>query len=510
MTGDPALLGSVLAERWEVLDALGRGGMGTVYRARHVHLGTDVAIKVLQNTARLDASEIARFYRESRLIGSLQHDHIVRVQGTGKTPSGDLYFVMEYLRGPNLRSLLKSKGPLPWTRMRVIVLQICDALGAMHDRGVIHRDLKPQNIVLDPRPGRPDFVKLLDFGVAKPTGDDRQDLTQTGVLLGTPLYMAPEYLCGVAPDRRIDIYGLGVIAFELLTGQPPTANAAANAVTLQAAGVPTAAGNIVAQALARDPERRFADARALATALSSVPEEPHLDADETTRVRVLAPPAKLASTAAIPAPPRPQPAPAIWPAPTLPPHPVDAGAVTRREGGAVLALPPDDAPSTLVAARRRAPPLPAPTNEARAIARGGGGAAFVFSVQDPERTIQLSLEDVTQIKEARSPDAIGSVQLEASDPARSAVQESAAPVSTLVRVPAARKLARPGGTTRRIAAFVFVLAVFGFLWAIWPPPPERETTEAPGLLEPSPPAESVSVPDARPGARKRKNVGPPA
>lgn len=285
MVGDQALIGTVLAERWEVLDPLGRGGMGSVYRARHVHLGTDVAIKVLQNTAGLESSDIARFYRESRLIGSLHHDHIIRVQDTGKTPTGDLFFVMEYLRGPNLRALLRRDGPLPWSRTRAIVLQVCDALDAIHRSGMIHRDLKPHNIVVDPRPDRPDFVKLLDFGVAKPLDDDRQNLTQTGVLLGTPPYMAPEYLFGHPPDRRVDIYALGVITFELLTGRLPTPIASANAELLQLARVTVAAEPVIARALARDPAHRYVDAKSFAAALLAVADEASAEVDETTTTR---------------------------------------------------------------------------------------------------------------------------------------------------------------------------------------------------------------------------------
>lgn len=282
MTGEKGLIGAVLAERWEVLNTLGRGGMGSVYRARHVHLGTDVAIKVLQNTAGLEQADVARFYRESQLIASLRHDHIIRVQDTGKTPAGDLFFVMEYLQGPNLRGLLRSEGPLSWTRARAIILQICDALQVIHANGMIHRDLKPQNIVLDPRRENPDFVKLLDFGVAKLVTDDPQELTKTGVVIGTLAYMAPEYLSGSPPDGRIDIYALGVITFELITGRLPSPSPFANARELQRRGVPETAREVIARATAPDPEYRYPDAESFASALKGVVDETELETDDTT------------------------------------------------------------------------------------------------------------------------------------------------------------------------------------------------------------------------------------
>ncbi|MBZ5714852.1 serine/threonine protein kinase [Nannocystis pusilla] len=482
MTGNQALIGTVLAERWEVLDELGRGGMGAVYRARHVHLGTDVAIKVLQNTARLDASEIARFYRESRLIGSLHHDHIVRVQDTGKTPSGDLYFVMEHLRGPNLRALLKRDGPLPWARTRAIVLQVCDALDAMHDRGVIHRDLKPQNIVLDPRPGRPDFVKLLDFGVAKPIGEDRQELTQAGVLLGTLPYMAPEYLCGADPDRRIDIYALGVIAFELLTGQLPAANTAANAVTLQKIGLTSAARDIVLRALAREPTVRFDEARGVAAALSALPEDSPVDGDETTTVRVRSRAPELASTAkAVPPLPSPPPPPSTTetaprPAPPLPSSPDHAQAVTRREGDPVGVLDADAESSPTVMARPPAPRLPGATIAAPIIARPEDASVFVYSAH-PSSGAAQELDDPTQIKDPRGPAAAVPLPLregpriaradDSPDLPRPGAHESAPRASMSIDSATVPGLVRTGGARRRIAAVVFGIGGLGLLAALW-------------------------------------------
>lgn len=282
MTDDGDLIGTVLDGRWKVLELLGEGGMGAVYRARHHHLGTDVAIKVLR-----DSSDAARFHRESELIGRLNHDHIIRVQDTGKTPSGDDFFVMEYLRGPNLRRLLHDHGPLPWARTRVIVLQVCDALSALHSSRVIHRDLKLQNIVLDPRRGHRDFVKLLDFGVAKSL--DQPRLTQTGIVLGTLPYMAPEYLLGAEPDDRVDIYALGLIAFELLTNRPPLLDSAANLKILKAHGVPASAQTIILRAMMRDPTQRFSDAETLAAALAASPDEDSPSLDEGTTTRFVGP-----------------------------------------------------------------------------------------------------------------------------------------------------------------------------------------------------------------------------
>ncbi|WP_434415947.1 protein kinase domain-containing protein [Nannocystis pusilla] len=292
MALDRDLIGAVIAERWEVVEHLGAGAMGMVYRARHIQLKIDVAIKVLKKTAGLTASDIARFYRESQLIASLDHDHIVRVQDTGKTANDDLFFVMEYLRGPNLRTLLHREGPLSWARTRTILLQVCDALSAIHGSGMVHRDLKPHNIVLDPRRNHPDFVKLLDFGVAKPLGEDRQHLTQTGFIVGTLPYMSPEYLLGHPVNVRIDIYALGTIAFELVTGRLPTTNPATNEAMLRSHGVPAAAQVVIARAMARDLEQRYEDADTLAAALSATPADAGTEPEESTTTRFTASPGK--------------------------------------------------------------------------------------------------------------------------------------------------------------------------------------------------------------------------
>jgi serine/threonine protein kinase len=209
---------------YKVTSLLGEGGMGIVYLAEHPVIGRKVAIKVLHVALSRDTEVVARFFNEARAIHTIGHEHIVEIMDFGQTADGQPYFIMEYLVGESMNDRI-SRGAIPAPEVAEIAEQICQALQAAHDKGVIHRDLKPHNVqLLGTTRGRMQ-VKLLDFGVAKimNLGDGSQSVkTRTGSLMGTPLYMSPEQCKGSGKlDHRTDIYSLGVMLFEMLAGRPP-------------------------------------------------------------------------------------------------------------------------------------------------------------------------------------------------------------------------------------------------------------------------------------------------
>jgi eukaryotic-like serine/threonine-protein kinase len=219
--GDGTALGDRLLEnRYRVLSKIGAGGMGTVYVAEHVALGKRVAVKVLKEDVSRDPAMAKRFEQEAVAASRIGQENIVDVTDFGRTAEGSLYFVMEYLDGRTLADLLQRERVLPVGRACNILVQVCEAIEAAHARGIVHRDLKPHNIVLLDRPGRPDFVKVLDFGISK-MGWRQEPITEQGAILGTPEYMAPEQASGESVDPRTDVYAIGVMAYELLTGTLP-------------------------------------------------------------------------------------------------------------------------------------------------------------------------------------------------------------------------------------------------------------------------------------------------
>jgi eukaryotic-like serine/threonine-protein kinase len=247
---DPVVLGGAL----ELGEEVGRGGMGSVYRARHLRLGRTVAVKLLPPSLAADPEAEARFEREARALALLSHPHIVAVHDFGRE-DGQSWLVMEFVDGPSLAATL----PLPPARALELGLQICDAVAYAHQRGVVHRDLKPENVILDAS-GR---AKVGDFGIArilKPEGPPLR-VTSTNVALGTPRYMAPETLNGAPPDPRMDVYSLGVLLYEMVMGAPP-------------AGVfppaPAPFDAVIRRALSSNPALRYKDAGEMRDALASV------------------------------------------------------------------------------------------------------------------------------------------------------------------------------------------------------------------------------------------------
>ncbi len=221
------LVGQTLDGRYFIERKIGEGGMGVVYAARHAVIERPLAIKVLRREVARDASTIKRFVQEAKAASRIGHPHIIDVTDFGTTPDGLTYQVMEFVDGTTLAQTLKQSSPLPLGRALPIIAQIAQALGAAHAKGIVHRDLKPENIFLTSRDGRRDFVKIVDFGIAKVTPlenapSDGPRLTRAGAVFGTPEYMAPEQAAGRSDtDARVDVYALGTIFYEMLTGRVP-------------------------------------------------------------------------------------------------------------------------------------------------------------------------------------------------------------------------------------------------------------------------------------------------
>lgn len=266
---------------FEIVRRLGQGGMGTVYLAEHPVIGSRVAVKFLHESMAADPAVVTRFYDEARAVNLIGHENIVAIYDLSVLPPNRYFYVMEYLEGATLGALVRP-GPLALDAATGILLQLCDALQCAHERGVVHRDLKPENVFLVPRGGRRHFVKLVDFGIAKLRDERATRETRTGLIVGTPEYMAPEQCDGRAVDARTDVYALGVIAYELATGRLPFRGATVGQLLLAhlrerppapsqvAPRVTPALGRILLRALEKDPAHRFPDMASFAAALRSV------------------------------------------------------------------------------------------------------------------------------------------------------------------------------------------------------------------------------------------------
>ncbi len=224
--GAEALVGQVLADRYQVEALLGSGGMGSVYRAEHVHMRKAVAVKVLHREMTYLPEVVARFEREAVAAARIEHPNVAGAKDFGRLPDGSFYLVLEYVEGRSLRRVLDEEGTLDAARALNIAGEITAALAAAHASGIVHRDLKPDNVMLVPRPGERDAVKVLDFGIAKLSAEDTRDqpaLTRVGSVFGTPEYMSPEQAVGQAVDARSDLYTVGILLYEMLEGHTPFA-----------------------------------------------------------------------------------------------------------------------------------------------------------------------------------------------------------------------------------------------------------------------------------------------
>ncbi|MCB9597206.1 MAG: serine/threonine protein kinase [Sandaracinaceae bacterium] len=216
---DP-LLGRVIDGRYRIEKQIGEGGMGVVYMATHTVLQKKLALKVLRGDGSKDAEVVQRFMQEAQAATSIGHQNIIDISDFGRLPDGAVYFVMEYLEGTSLSDLISTGGSVPMQTAVHLIRQIASALEGAHARGIVHRDLKPDNIFIIRQGGDPNFVKVLDFGVAK-VGGAASKLTKTGMVFGTPHYMSPEQAAGHSVDQRTDVYALGVIMYEMFTGKVP-------------------------------------------------------------------------------------------------------------------------------------------------------------------------------------------------------------------------------------------------------------------------------------------------
>lgn len=304
---DDVLVGQILDSKYELIRRLGQGGMGAVYRARRKHIGDEVAIKVLLDKFVAGSEATERFRREARAAAMLRHPNVVAIHdfSDGAGSSSPAYIVMELVEGRSLRDLLDQEGRIAAERLVTLMRGVCSGVSAAHRKGVVHRDLKPDNVIIIPpeRSGDPETVKVIDFGIAKlREADAGAGLTQTGVLIGTPFYMSPEQCLGDPLDARSDVYSIGAIIYEMLTGAPPFTGNTPTAVLarhltdtatpLGQLGVSARLASVPERALAKDPLERYQTVDDLFSDLSNAVISLGSNAigqEETVRMRASAP-----------------------------------------------------------------------------------------------------------------------------------------------------------------------------------------------------------------------------
>ena len=272
--------GDIIADRYRVVAPIGRGAMGTVYRAEHVQISKVMAIKLLHRELQQNPENVARFHREAESASRLNHPNTVHVFDFGRTKSGSLYLVMDYVDGDDLAKVLDKDGPMPFGRVAYLCAQVAGSVEDAHAAGIVHRDLKPENVVIaESRDG--EMAKVLDFGLAKLfEGTVEAQVTSSGTIVGTPYYMSPEQIQGQELDGRSDVYAIGAIMYECVVGKPPFE--APNPVGVLSKhlseeplrpsarsplSVPAEADEIILRCLEKDPDHRYQTAEELKQAL---------------------------------------------------------------------------------------------------------------------------------------------------------------------------------------------------------------------------------------------------
>ena len=311
--------GTTLDGRYKVDTILGEGGMGIVYLARHKFIDKRVAVKVLRADFARQKEITARFLQEAKAASSIGNPHIVDISDFGELPDGSTYLVMEWLDGFPLTKLVRERKPVPTKKIVEIALQIADGLFAAHERRIVHRDLKPDNIFLAKHGNETEFVKILDFGIAKVTNDAGTKMTRAGMLFGTPHYMSPEQANGAEVDHRTDIYALGVILYELASGRVPFDADTMMGILTQhmfktptpihaladSSGIEPGLEAIIMKSLSKEPEQRYATMKELSLDLEKLGrgESPLALSEMMVRAASMFPPELLAKKVAPAAPP---------------------------------------------------------------------------------------------------------------------------------------------------------------------------------------------------------------
>jgi serine/threonine protein kinase len=280
--GRSDLIGAVIDERYYLTKKLGHGGMGDVYLGEHVRTQRLCAVKVVARRQARDPEALGRFLREATNAGRISHHNVATVYDFGETADGLVYLAMEYVDGEPLSLILEREGALPPVRAVEIARQVAEGVSAAHELGIVHRDLKPGNILIaqDRRGG--DLVKVVDFGIARAPADEQQNLTRTGIIIGTPEYMSPEQLIGDPVDGRSDIYSLGCILYQMLTGEQAFGGVTAQVITRRLTekpprpreknpAIPKPLDDLIVTALGRTPQERFQTMDAVRDALLAAP-----------------------------------------------------------------------------------------------------------------------------------------------------------------------------------------------------------------------------------------------
>jgi serine/threonine-protein kinase len=322
-----SLVGSTIDGRYRLTAHLATGGMGAVFRAEHVYMRKEVALKVLRPDLTASIEIVERFRREAEIASSLEHENIVRVTDFGRSPEGYLFLVMELLEGESLFDKLRRTGPLPVEEAVGILGQVCAGLDAAHRRGVVHRDLKPENIFLHALAGGTPVAKILDFGIAKITDPATGSATQAGMVVGTPEYLSPEQALGSSVDARADIYAVGLMAWRMLAGRHPFRAEEPRALLMMQATQPVPPLTEARPDLAASPALVAAVARACAKGAS----ERHRSASDLRAELEACLEERGGARGARP------PAPVLE---LLPPSGAAAGAPTPALGSATPSLPP--------------------------------------------------------------------------------------------------------------------------------------------------------------------------